>query len=268
MFLYLNQAWRDLLYPGQAQDFFVRRPLLPLDVTSQDFHLGNALCCAELSRLVYRHDVEEDLESPLPRRLEFLRNAGFEQIAFFQDRTTHTQAMLVRAVQRNLSILVFRGTEQDVRDFLVDLELGGLPLNQDEEFIHRGFGRAFDSVWPSIAASLAQLDGPVWVTGHSLGAALATIASAHFPFAACYTFGSPRVANQAFAKRLQTSAIFRVVDEDDMVCKLPFESLGFTHVGQEHLLKGPAFRLSWDVLFTPVKALADHAPLHYLLRLR
>lgn len=263
----MTQGWRDLLYPGQAQDFFKRRVMLPLDTETSTFHLGNALCCAELSRLVYRHDIEEDAVPLEPRRAEFLQSAGFRQIAFFQDQTTHTQAMLLRSVEHNLAILVFRGTEQDIRDFLVDLEFGGLPLAQDGEFIHRGFARAFDSVWPSIASALRQLDCPVWVTGHSLGAALATLALSNFPFSAAYTFGSPRVGNQAFVERLTGSALFRVVDDDDMVCKVPLESMGFRHAGQEYLLKGAAFRISWDMLFDPMKPLADHAPVNYVLRL-
>lgn len=267
MYLFMTQGWRDLLYPGQAQDFFARRTMLPLSLQTQEFHLGNALCCAELSRLVYRHDVEEDETPPLPRRLDLLSNAGFEQIAFFQDKATHTQAMLVRSLSQNIAILAFRGTEQDIRDFLVDLEVGGLPLAQDSEFIHLGFARAFDSVWPAIANTLAQLDCPVWVTGHSLGAALATLAVARYPFFACYTFGSPRVGNQAFVDRLQGRTVFRVVDDDDMVCKVPMESMGFRHVGQKCMLKGSAFRIGWGMLFNPVKILADHAPINYVLRL-
>lgn len=267
MQILMTQGWRDLLYPGLAQDFFTRRTLLPLDAAAADFHLGNALCCAELSRLVYRHDLEEDASPPLPRRIELLLSAGFEQIAFFQDESTHTQAMLVRSLSHKLAILVFRGTEQDVRDFLVDLEVGGLPLAQEGEFIHRGFARAFDSVWPAIAHVLKTLDCPVWVTGHSLGAALATLAVANFPFAACYTFGSPRVGNQVFVDRLQDRPVFRVVDDEDVVCKVPIESMGFRHVGQEHVLQGPAFRIAWDMLWNPTKSLADHAPLNYVLRL-
>lgn len=267
MFLFLNQAWRDLLYPGLAQDFFALRPMPSLDIQAREFHLGNALCCAELSRIVYRHDIEEDESPPLPHRSQLLQDAGFEQIAFFQDTATHTQAMLVRSLSQNLAILVFRGTEQDIRDFLIDLEVGGLPIAQEATFIHRGFARAFDSVWPAIAEALARLNCPVWVTGHSLGAALATLALANYPFSACYTFGSPRVGNQAFVDRLRDRPMFRVVDEDDLVCKVPIESMGFRHVGEAYLLKAAAQGLSWDILVNPVKGLADHAPINYLLRL-
>lgn len=265
--LWMTQGWRDLLYPGQAQDFFQRRPMLELDIQASDFHLGNALCCAELSRLVYRHDAEEVDQVPCPSRTQFLENAGFQQLAFFQDKATHTQAMLVKSLRHDLIILVFRGTEQDVRDFVTDMELGGLPLEQGTEFVHRGFARAFDAVWPSIAAVLADINSTVWVTGHSLGAALATLACAQIPNSTCYTFGSPRVGNQAFVNRLRQRPIFRVVDEDDLVCKVPMESLGFRHVGQERVLKGSPFQISWDVLLNPVKALADHAPINYVLRL-
>jgi hypothetical protein len=52
-----------------------------------------------------------------------------------------------------------------------------------------------------------------------------------------------------------------------MVCKVPIESMGFRHVGEAYLLKATAKGLSWDMLVNPVKGLADHAPVNYLLRL-
>src|SRR5262249_58747833 len=69
----------------------------------------------------------------------------------------------------------------------------------------------------------------VFFTGHSLGAALATLAAHRYPHTAgVYTFGSPRVGNHAFvasfnARMAQRS--FRYVNDHDIVAQVPPELL-------------------------------------------
>ena len=267
---WMTKAWRELLLPGLADDFFAVRSMPDLDLQTKEYHLGNALACAELSRLVYRHDEEEESVPPQPTRRELLQRGGFQQLAFFQDQLTHTQAMLVRHMSLPLRVLVFRGTEQDIRDFITDCDVGALPLlstSSVEALVHRGFERALDSVWRQIETSLQKSSEPIWVTGHSLGAALATLACRRFSFAACYTYGSPRVGNQAFVEQLTAMPIFRVVDDEDLVCKIPIESMGFAHAGTCIQLHGASISFGFASLINPIKALADHAPRRYLERL-
>ena len=62
--------------------------------------------------------------------------------------------------------------------------------------VHRGFLREINKLWAkAIAPDLKAHTGgrPVWVTGHSLGAAMATLAGMYYPFEAVVTFGEPRV---------------------------------------------------------------------------
>lgn len=60
-----------------------------------------------------------------------------------------------------------------------------------------------------------------WFTGHSLGAAVASIAAASFKhFHALYTFGSPKVGNLAFSKGLEKKT-FRIVNYNDPITFLP-----------------------------------------------
>lgn len=70
----------------------------------------------------------------------------------------------------------------------------------------------------------------ITVTGHSLGAALATLAAydinSTFPNAPMVTvmsFGGPRVGNQSFRRRLEKSGtrVLRVVNSDDLITKVP-----------------------------------------------
>lgn len=80
---------------------------------------------------------------------------------------------------------------------------------------------------------------PVFVTGHSLGAALAGLAvgasaTERLPIAGLYTYGMPRVGNKYFAEKFQASygkRAFRIVNNNDSVTRVPPRSFGFKHVG-------------------------------------
>jgi hypothetical protein len=68
---------------------------------------------------------------------------------------------------------------------------------------------------------------PVWFTGHSLGAALATLAAHRCATTAgIYTFGSPRVADQGFASNFNNrfaGKSFRIVNGTDVVTTIPLD---------------------------------------------
>lgn len=82
------------------------------------------------------------------------------------------------------------------------------------------------------------------MTGHSLGAAVATIAAATLrkqqPSASIdlFTYGSPRVGNAAFADFVtaQAGAEFRVTHLDDPVPRLPPAEFGYRHTSPEYWL--------------------------------
>jgi triacylglycerol lipase len=263
-----SRLWQDLLHPGDATDFFLRRPFPSFDPTTSDYKPANALWLAELSRLVYRHDFEEERSPPQPTRTHFLENGGFEQRQFFLSRETDTQAMWVGFEGASpFTVLVFRGTEQNIKDYLIDIETGKLSTDGRTVDVHAGFTKALDSVWGDMEAAIAQLDCPVFYTGHSLGAALATVAASRHAPRAVYTFGSPRVGNQAFVASLRDVPIYRVVDDQDVVATVPSEALGFSHVGKELKLSAPKPKFSLIRFFDPPKPLADHAPINYVDRI-
>jgi hypothetical protein len=102
---------------------------------------------------------------------------------------------------------------------------------------HRGFLDALDEIWEpffgAVDAEFSKKERPVFVTGHSLGGALALLAAWRLqrqmiPVAQVYTFGGPMVGNaaaaEAFAKEFPNK-IFRFVDELDLVPLLPTMSL-------------------------------------------
>jgi hypothetical protein len=102
---------------------------------------------------------------------------------------------------------------------------------------HRGFLDALEELWPpfftAVDGEFSKAERPVFVTGHSLGGALALLAAWRLqrqmiPVHQVYTFGAPMVGNaaaaEAFAREFP-GKIFRFVDERDLVPKLPTFSL-------------------------------------------
>jgi Lipase (class 3) len=104
-------------------------------------------------------------------------------------------------------------------------------------------GSFADQVVAATRRHSAQADksAQIEVTGHSLGAALATIyvaENSHGPNATIpliCTFASPRVGDHDFASKFDQLGItsWRIVNQPDIVPTLPF--LGFWHVGTEYL---------------------------------
>src|SRR5581483_1322173 len=103
-------------------------------------------------------------------------------------------------------VLAFRGTQVDqfwasVVDWSVDARFVPAPDGHGN-WVHAGFRDAVAEVWSDVAQHLRQLQAararPLWITGHSLGAALATLAAnlcadepGQFGLKGLYTFGSP-----------------------------------------------------------------------------
>ena len=124
-------------------------------------------------------------------------------------------------------IVVFRGTEPTSwEDIKADLQF------RKNKGIHRGFDAALDDIWEDLKKHYDKnAKGKVLlVTGHSLGAALATLFSARIndENSACYTFGSPRTATPKVVKQMNFKA-YRFRNNNDVVTKVPPEFLGFTH---------------------------------------
>ncbi|MEZ6065282.1 MAG: lipase family protein [Planctomycetaceae bacterium] len=116
---------------------------------------------------------------------------------------------------------------------------------------HRGFMAALSEVWEplyqAVDAAILERERPLWVTGHSLGGAVALLSAWRFErqflkVHQVYTFGAPMIGNPAAAEAFQKQfpgRIFRFVDSGDPVPLLPTISLTsneYKHCLQEVVL--------------------------------
>ena len=144
--------------------------------------------------------------------------------------------------------LIFRGT-MTVSEWLNDYSVSLTPYPYGAfGNVHSGFIKTYGIFRKTIHDALSGL-GPekrLYIAGHSLGAALATLAVpdiatlAVFASTSVYTYASPRVGDKTFAaeyNRLTKGRSFRIANTCDLVGSIPFPVpfLGiigayFTHV--------------------------------------
>lgn len=130
-------------------------------------------------------------------------------------------------------ILAFRGTSSPT-DWVTDMiaqQTIFKPLSKKSVMTHRGFTEVYMSARDQIFQLLDQVpsDKPLFVTGHSLGGALATLASVDIAVnrkpntIIAYTFGSPRTGDPAFVRAYNAAVpiSFRIQNEFDVVPHLP-----------------------------------------------
>jgi triacylglycerol lipase len=128
-----------------------------------------------------------------------------------------------------MAVVCFRGTQQ-LRDWLTNINADKAEVWSTKTpgkllgHFHLGFHDAYKSVEGQMLEHLEELkELPLFVTGHSLGGALATIATWYLPgekLAACYTFGAPRCGDDKMGPRYRTP-IYRVVNGADPVPFVP-----------------------------------------------
>ncbi|XVF65001.1 hypothetical protein PTKIN_Ptkin09bG0211600 [Pterospermum kingtungense] len=198
----------------------------------------------------------------------------FEKICFLDNATTDTQVAIWRDSARRRLVIAFRGTEQARwKDLRTDLMLVPAGLNPEriggdfkqEVQVHSGFLSAYDSVRiriiSLIKASIGYMDEiteplhrwQVYVTGHSLGGALATLLALELSSSqlakrgaisvTMYNFGSPRVGNRRFAEvyNEKVKDSWRIVNHRDIIPTIP-RLMGYCHVAQPVYLAAGGLR--------------------------
>jgi hypothetical protein len=287
-----DNSWDAVLKPGDATVYFDVLSAKKFEADSPSYSKINAWWLAELCRLIYREETDETKEATALTRQQVLDKVQLKEVEFFNEG--NTEAALIKpkgSPAGQFAALVFRGTT-DLKDWLTDFR--AVPNGwAGQGHVHKGFEEALKLVWDKVTASLAAnvpSDCPLFIAGHSLGAALATLAASLLRPRALYTFGSPRVGDDDFGTTLSGINNFRVVNNRDLVTTAP-PPLPFHHAGELHyitheggMLVNPdddtvardrlkrdrfsLFSLDWKKLFTNApEPFADHAPVNYVAHL-
>ncbi len=241
---------------------------MKFDLTTQSFSPVNCAACVQAAALAYPQSGESNpawqarvkraLNTPLsipPVAESLLPQADeiFDVVEFLNAPATDTQGFM--AANDELVVIAFRGSSS-VRDWITDLDARKRELFFLDVEIHEGFAAAYQSVKAEILAFLlAQHGKPIIITGHSLGGALAMLCAfdvhglAHLHNV--YTFGQPRCGDARFAECYNAELqllTFRLVNNLDIVPRLPGALLGFRHAGTEVFLDALGeshFDLAW-----------------------
>lgn len=156
-----------------------------------------------------------------------LKQIGWELVKTIS--VNATQAYV--ACNDDFAVLAFRGTEANrIKDIKADVKATQTTCPTGGR-VHSGFKEQYDDVAYEVERALddERVKGkPLFVTGHSLGGAVATIATRRLPadrqLAACYTYGSPRVGTEEWVGQIKTP-IYRIVNSADPVPLVPLSGM-------------------------------------------
>lgn len=199
---------------------------------------ANALAMAWLCQLAY--------ETRIPEKIRNVCGAwglSLSQIIRVPAKSTlplsDTRGII--AERSGATLVAFAGTDPlNLLNWVSDFYLG-----RPKADVHEGFLDAATSVWPTVSRALQQAmsqNRPIYVTGHSLGAAVALATldmAAREPTALrsaqVYVFGCPRVGRGDFKDRYNAvfgASTYRLVHGQDIVPSVPPSELEFRHVGR------------------------------------
>ncbi|ABM03668.1 lipase, class 3 [Psychromonas ingrahamii 37] len=210
----------------------------------------NALLAAE-----NRDQLKKELKSDL-------QDIGFELVDTYNisiPLVVDTQAYLAKITLQDrdpMLVLAFRGTEvTNAADIRSDVSANPMNIGPKEEGhqVHSGFYNAFKAAQSVIELSLNKPElknMPLYITGHSLGGALAVVATyciSNDSVGACYTFGGPRVGNMLFGQSIRTP-VYRVINAADLVPRLP----------PSYLIEGITLLLRWLPIIPYNNQVADY----------
>jgi len=243
----------------------------------------------EAARLAYYR--AEEAASEKARLAEALATVGFNDLELFIDPINKGAAFAARRDADRIAILAFRGTQPDnLKNLLTDARAKLAAWPESAGRTHIGFATAARALFPQVRRWLesARPDPNNFIlTGHSLGAALATLTATICTPGWLVTLGSPRIGDAAFAATVRAANIVRLVDCCDLVTEVPPPIDGYEHIrpatyltARGRVVENPtdefvakdrrrariryaltyAWRLCRDVI---ARDLADHAPINY-----
>jgi triacylglycerol lipase len=225
------------------------------DAQETRFSAKNALLLAQASQAAYLNEADAQAK---------MAQLGLPTFEWIDLRGLFDDLYAFAASNGAFAILAFRGTKS-FKNWMTDVYstparfswlFEGAPEVGD---VHAGFGHALRDTWDNVVAAVRKVapqpEGSIddaalavqrtfWITGHSLGGALAAIAGAAFsmlpggvirPVNGIYTFGQPRIGLHGFCgsyDHMLNLKTFRFVNKKDLVPRVPFRGLDYDDVGQ------------------------------------
>ena len=217
--------------------------------------LANGYLLAVASFYLYGNQfcAQDESDCPFGERYgAALQSLGMDQVVFVESAGAFPDTQAAVMWNDEVVILAFRGTETGdgglPPDWVTDAQFLLLPAPaawapselgfSGPMLLHKGFYDALQDVYPELLALVAPrvAEGRrLWVTGHSLGGALAALAA--FQLAqvdavaveGVHTFGATRVGNfyWALANAFTSYPTWRWVQDGDPITLLPVPSNNF-----------------------------------------
>lgn len=181
-------------------------------------------------------DDDCTIQEAIGRKCEVLFSDNKECFAFTAISTT-----------RKMIVLSFRGTAAGGLQLIDQLQqtLAGSETFKESGKVHKYFKYAFTKLYePCILKSVRSLVETyngfhVYVTGHSLGGAMASLAAYALvkdlrlsnKIVSLYTFGMPRVGDKTYAYNhaQEVPNSWRIIQRSDVVPRLPSTDRGYYH---------------------------------------
>jgi triacylglycerol lipase len=191
-----------------------------------------SLLFAKLSSIAYNNTKEAKSQA---------KKLGFTTTEFYEK----DGAQAYRFMNKDDLVIACRGTQpSEFNDLKADLK--ALPVMAETVGrVHIGFKTEVDDLWPMIEEDInrkTNVTKTLWFTGHSLGAAMATIMASRAKHnvelndpVELFTYGSPRVGWRMYCNSLNVIH-HRWKNNNDIVTTVPLAVMGFKHHGTQHYI--------------------------------
>jgi predicted lipase len=221
-----------IIYLIRSEEPIEERPL-------KYFNRYNIVLMTEFSNLAYMAMFDNDTFWYEVKQLQKTRFMSLENIRPFHDKRFGIAGFMAESITR--------------REILIGLSLSVPKKREDLDFVRfsiggfvcHGFLKAWERVFPIVSEKLMQKRyAKVWMVGHSLGGAIATLGSATikrlYPFTdvITYTFGSPPVGDSEFSQMYDALRIrsYHIQHELDIVPRFPTYIRNYRHVSTPILI--------------------------------